>query len=212
MPVAVNGFKICARKNCEHGSTPQPVTNFAANSRTKDKVQAYCKDCNRKTRGTAPRARGTLASKGLKMCSTTKCIHKGALQAVSNFRKDSRGVDGLHSQCKDCCKAYHEQDTSKIRDRDYRLRRAYNITLEQWSEMLIGQRGRCGCCGIPLALGTVGQIDSPDTHHNHTTGQVIGIWCHPCNASEGMLRTSDRAFLLARAMQETEALTWRKAA
>lgn len=50
----------------------------------------------------------------------------------------------------------------------------YGISLEQFQSMVLAQGGRCYICG-----------DKPtktlDLDHNHETGQVRKLLCHPCN-------------------------------
>jgi ribosomal protein L24E len=57
------------------------------------------------------------------------------------------------------------------------LRRRYGLTIEQFDEMLAEQGGVCAICGTdtPLGRGTF-HVD-----HDHQTGQVRGLLCHPCN-------------------------------
>ena len=37
-----------------------------------------------------------------KICSNTKCVHKGKPQPIENFYKNAGYRDNLHSWCKDC--------------------------------------------------------------------------------------------------------------
>jgi len=57
----------------------------------------------------------------------------------------------------------------------------YGLTPEQWDAMYEGQRGRCAICKeIPK--------QSLQVDHCHTTGEVRGLLCPPCNRAIGMLR------------------------
>ncbi len=45
MPLAVNGFKVCSKKDCPHNGEPQPIDNFRNQVKSKDGKRATCKDC-----------------------------------------------------------------------------------------------------------------------------------------------------------------------
>jgi hypothetical protein len=60
----------------------------------------------------------------------------------------------------------------------------YGITLEQKEALLHKQLGKCPICSDPLKPGRTGmQVD-----HDHTTGKVRGLLCHPCNIVLGDFR------------------------
>lgn len=72
------------------------------------------------------------------------------------------------------------------------LKKSYNITLEQFNEMLVEQGGTCYIChqpetqvhpksGLPYQLS----VD-----HNHETGQVRRLLCNRCNKGLGMFEDS----------------------
>lgn len=82
------------------------------------------------------------------------------------------------------------------------LRAKYGLTVEEYETMYQNQDGRCAACGneeshrnqwgpIPLAV-----------HHNHKTNKILHLLCHECNTAEGLLKTSERASLLLRYMEE----------
>ena len=62
------------------------------------------------------------------------------------------------------------------------------ITKEEYEEMLLGQKGNCKLCGIPIDPKAV-QID-----HCHKTDIVRGLLCRPCNVGLGMFK-DDRKML-----------------
>lgn len=102
------------------------------------------------------------------------------------------------SKCRECKKA--ESRTPQARDKH--LRNRYNITLDQYNQMLSDQNGQCALCGTnePGGRGTW-HID-----HNHSCcpkagrscGRCIrGLLCQNCNTGLGHFR--DNAQALARA-------------
>ena len=82
---------------------------------------------------------------------------------------------------------------NKVRYEEYRLRRRFNISLEELDVLLIKQQHKCAICKR-LLVETKRCID-----HNHTTGEVRGILCRNCNAGIGLLGESLES--LERAMQ-----------
>lgn len=68
----------------------------------------------------------------------------------------------------------------KVRDKALRLK--YGITLIEWNAMFERQGRCCARCQRtePTAKGWA-------TDHDHSTGAVRGILCHPCNHLLGLL-------------------------
>lgn len=71
-----------------------------------------------------------------------------------------------------------------------RLRREYGITLEEYEAMLAAQQGKCAACAAPLDCGKLTHID-----HDHLTGRVRGVLCHPCNLTAGYLESERRGLV-----------------
>jgi hypothetical protein len=72
------------------------------------------------------------------------------------------------------------------------LKRKYGISLEQWDELFEKQDKRCAVCQSDNPRRTSGWA----LDHNHETGEVRGILCHPCNVVLGFIR-DDPAVLFA---------------
>ena len=49
----------------------------------------------------------------------------------------------------------------------------YGMTAAAWRDMMGRQNNMCALCG--------GEMKRPVVDHDHQTGQVRGILCHPCN-------------------------------
>lgn len=74
--------------------------------------------------------------------------------------------------------AYHN---AKGYSRKARLRKYYNMTVEEYNILFDGQEGRCAICGIH-------QDDFKErlsVDHNHATGKVRGLLCNDCNRMLG---------------------------
>lgn len=109
------------------------------------------------------------------------CTRCGETKPLTAFRRDSRRPDGRHSQCKSC---------RSLTDKTQKLRKQYGLTLKEWQEMYLEQRGVCMVCGEA----------SPETlnvDHCHTTKQVRGLLCGPCNRAIGLFK--DNPETIARA-------------
>jgi len=64
------------------------------------------------------------------------------------------------------------------REKGYGLKKAYNISLDDYNQLLEVCESRCEICGNTERL-------VPD--HNHNTGMIRGILCSNCNAGLGLL-------------------------
>lgn len=78
-------------------------------------------------------------------------------------------------------KASYERNKDWYTNHD--LIKRYGITLDEYNTMLDQQRGVCYVCGGVNSNGRRLSVD-----HNHETGEVRKLLCHPCNASLGSLR------------------------
>lgn len=110
-------------------------------------------------------------ARGERRCSTCKEV-----KSLEDFHRngDLRNLGYQHT-CKACVHDDHVANPEKLRRRSWisHLKRKYNLTLEQWSAMLIAQVGLCAICGS--------QMMEPHTDHDHQGGDVRGLLCNGCN-------------------------------
>jgi hypothetical protein len=80
------------------------------------------------------------------------------------------------------------------RHRKYCLMQNYNITEEQYTDMLKAQNGCCAICGTdkPTGKWKVFAVD-----HDHETGQVRELLCNECNRGIGLLKDSPELLIKA---------------
>jgi hypothetical protein len=64
-----------------------------------------------------------------------------------------------------------------------RLRRAYDISWQDFEARLLAQAGRCGCCDAQFANAP----SEPAVDHDHTTGALRDLLCTRCNLGIGYL-------------------------
>jgi hypothetical protein len=57
--------------------------------------------------------------------------------------------------------------------RAWNMKTRYGLTPQQYTEMMKTQAMLCALCG--------GEMARPVIDHDHQTGRVRGILCHPCN-------------------------------
>lgn len=109
-----------------------------------------------------------------------------------------RKTDILKAHCVECYRAkeiekYHKLSEEKKKERrkrnkantfeyrqQYRLKRQYGLTTEEFSGMILEQNSLCKICKE--------HMDTPQVDHCHTTGKVRGLLCRNCNTSLGLLK------------------------
>jgi len=117
---------------------------------------------------------------------------------LSEFHKLHTVRLGVRSSCKSCeCeKAMLWADQNRDRVLDSHLRRAFGITLEQFSALAAEQGGVCAICGEPPVIVNYrqsrrqGRQTQPRlvVDHDHITGKIRGLLCTPCNRGIGFLK------------------------
>jgi hypothetical protein len=149
-----------------------------------------------------------------KHCSKCKCY-----LSFDEFHIDRSKVSGRHSQCKLCLSTARKEKRltdSKWRDaeceksRQYKidnpeeyktairnstLRKKYGIGIAEYDVILENQGGKCKICRsneTKVSWSTNLHVD-----HCHTTGEIRGLLCQPCNVSLGKM--NDDPELLRRA-------------
>lgn len=102
--------------------------------------------------------------------SERTCSKCGEPKPLEEFTKSGRvyasGEPERRAYCKLCSNAYQ---------REHRLRRVFDLSLDDHAQMLRYQNGACAICyrlpkKLPLAVD-----------HDHKTGLVRGMLCHRCN-------------------------------
>lgn len=106
---------------------------------------------------------------GLKFCVTC--------QSWKEFGKSA-------AYCKECCAKKSRSRYDKDKQRNYWLIKKFNISLDQYKEMLIAQDYKCYiCCKSDSELDRSLAVD-----HCHATGKVRGLLCGNCNRFLGQIQ------------------------
>lgn len=117
-----------------------------------------------------------------KECSTCKELFIGACDQEESekvfhkiFGYNRYLTDGFNNYCKECARRY---------------RRRRNGIHEEYNEsaMFEAQNGRCAICRLELFMPYrfSGDPQGARIDHDHKTGKIRGLLCHPCNAILGM--------------------------
>ena len=113
------------------------------------------------------------------------CAACGEEKPLAAFHRQGRR--GHHSYCKGCYNARYRGErrraVSPDAKRAHNIRSRYGLSLEAVAEMKAAQGGVCAICS---AILTRFRID-----HDHETGRVRGLLCHPCNVALPAVENSD---------------------
>lgn len=105
----------------------------------------------------------------------------------------SKHRDEARAQCR---KFYRENPEKKWA---YDLKRIYNITVEQYNEIVVRQNGVCAICLQPNREKQNEKEKRLCVDHSHKTGNNRGLLCGHCN--KGLGQFSDSPILLEKALK-----------
>lgn len=191
-------------KRCRDCGKVKAASEFWRRKQSPDGLALYCKECfgarnaerYRKQQvalGKTPRTyrRHSAVPDGMKYCAN--CAEVKPLAAFGRNRADP---SGLASYCKPC----HNKVMADIKAkkhgsvRSYHLKRRYGLTEEQVVARAEQQGSLCLICLRRRAL----HVD-----HDHSTGEVRGLICFPCNGGLGQFE--DRPDVMRLAVDYLEA-------
>lgn len=118
--------------------------------------------------------------KNCKICGKTKTIDK---------------YEKYRHQCKSCRNIKRKTfgTRSGVGLRVYRLKHQYNLSLDNYNEMLKTQNGVCAIC----KGNDNGPWGTLSVDHCHSTGNVRGLLCAKCNKGLGQFNDDTKLFNLA---------------
>lgn len=82
------------------------------------------------------------------------------------FQRDIQKPSGLSSQCKEC-------------RRNSKIKKLYNLFIDEYKILYSSQNGRCGICKVEQDI----HVD-----HCHVSGDVRGLLCSKCNMAIGLFK------------------------
>lgn len=194
-------------KQCVKCGEVKPVDMFYANKHSRDKKCYRCKVCmnivtmaNFKKKQKPKKDWST--DEGFKICR--KCLNKKPISEFNIHYGKTRTKDKLRHECKECQKkhsrehwvkiAVREKEKKKLYNISHRhiahnahLRSKYNISLEDYQSALKQQNGKCAICGSDKPKGRYRNFA---VDHDHSTGDIRGLLCAPCNTGMGHFQDS----------------------
>jgi hypothetical protein len=103
------------------------------------------------------------------------------------FSRNTCKIDGRQNYCAKCMVVMRRTTM-----RASWLNGQYNITPDDYSDMILTQGGRCAVCGDALQPGRESHID-----HCHKTNRVRGVLCRGCNLGLGNFKDRPQALRFA---------------
>lgn len=92
-------------------------------------------------------------------------------------------------------KKWAENKEYRDKQRAYQLKKNFDITIEQYNEMLIKCNNACEICGSSDTKHAKQKYLNVD--HCHDTGKVRGLLCHACNIGLGKFEDNPKFLLKA---------------
>lgn len=124
-----------------------------------------------------------------KQMKTRRCKKCKVVKASTEFYRSNGGTSS-YTECKMCniarASAWRKRRCAEDPSYNRRaaLKRLYGITLQEYDNLLIRQKGVCAICSAD-APGGKGKFFHVD--HCHDTGGIRGLLCHLCNTGIGAL-------------------------
>lgn len=186
-------YSLFDGKYCNKCLTFLSLESFHKDKKSPNGRTSICKSCvsaYHKWLKQNPAGERKKLRKERELNSVRKCKVCEIEKPVEDFPKHSNGKH-IQYRCKRCAVEYSkkrywkekaEGDKPKIRNRKTTLKRYYGITLEQYEEMFIAQKGVCLTCGLPEQRAGREYLS---VDHCHKTGKIRGLLCSLCNTALG---------------------------
>lgn len=153
-------LKVYKMKTCSKCKKQKPIVEFYRDKSKKDKLYPSCKICQTETNTNYRNKPGGI---------------KAHLKANNKYKQTAKG------------KASHQKyagtptrkEKNKIIERRHRYKKVYGLSVADYELMLRQQKEKCLVCKDEPAQYRL-CVD-----HDHETGKVRGLLCHPCNLALG---------------------------
>lgn len=120
-----------------------------------------------------------------------KCTRCNEIKPLSEFSNYKHSKDGKKAGCKACQKLYNDKWFAVNRDKKadsnrwWMIGNKYNLTKDQYLEMLEQQNHCCKICYKHQDENTHGSLY---VDHCHSTNAIRGLLCRSCNSMLGMVK------------------------
>ena len=148
-------------KVCSKCNVGKPLSEYHKHAASKDGLQQWCKSCK-------------------------------AVDQTSRHKADPSRKAQLAADWRSRNKTRHVETTTRWkranvrRSKNASLVHHYGITIETYESMLEEQGHKCAICGN--ADSGRSNTDALAVDHDHRTGAIRGLLCHPCNSGIGLLK------------------------
>ena len=148
------------KKTCPKCGIDKELDEFYKDQTRRDGLQGHCKECDKQR-------------------------HK---QYYETHKKEKKQYDKQYYKTHREGTIEHQKQYNKTHREEikqYGLKKRYNISIEEFNQMLVNQNHKCKICGVDeLNAGKKGlSVD-----HDHKSGKVRGLLCSNCNTAVGLLK------------------------
>lgn len=125
---------------------------------------------------------------GLKYFFVKNCSQCREELPLSSFYPRSDRSSGYTSACKSC-RSVPQDRAKKRKQRAYRLKADYGLTVEDYGLMKEAQGGVCAICNKgETSKSKVGKVKNLAVDHCHSSGKIRGLLCENCNKALGLFK------------------------
>lgn len=122
-----------------------------------------------------------------KSCGCTRKVPKQIQkERIRKYKRDyfQRNKDQIYKRTLQRQKEQREHDYKLYGIDRYNLRSRYNLSVDEYREILANQNNKCAICGCDINK----KENRPHIDHNHLTNKIRGILCGNCNMGIGLLK------------------------
>jgi hypothetical protein len=163
LTLTLNNMNI---RMCYKCKIEKPITDFNKNQNDKFGFNSICRDCQK-----------------IYKREWVKLNKKKISKYMQDYRKNhSKKLNKMNKAWRNS----HTEHLKKYRN-NQDIKFLYNITREEYNNILNKQNGVCAICGNQEIIihGVTKQIMKLSVDHNHKTGKVRGLLCGHCNKALG---------------------------
>jgi hypothetical protein len=118
--------------------------------------------------------------------SSKKCVKCSDNLSLEKFYSRLNKKSGTKYYQSKCIKCFNVYDYNN--DKNFKLKKAYGISLQDYNELLTKQNGKCSICGVDNNGYYRKKPRAFAVDHCHTTSKIRGLLCSDCNTGIGLLK------------------------